>query len=153
MNTQNVIRELHTLLGHGLLAINQCFLHARMLKHHKVMRLADVTYRRSIDNMKHADQIVERIVQLGGLPSIPATNAFTSGADVVAILHADIVLERGAQAILNTARAEVDKAQDSQTSSLLLDVQKSSQEHLAFLEEQEHRLAAMGLADYLKTML
>ncbi len=149
----DIIRHLNTILRNELTGINQYFLHARVLKHWGYMKLADVEYKESIDEMKHADVLVQRILFLGGLPNLQDLGKVLVGETVEEILNADLKLELAARQDLKTAITLCENREDYVTSHMLEAIQKSEEEHIDFLNTQLRLLASMGLSAYLQTIV
>lgn len=154
MNTDpDIIRHLNIILRNELTGINQYILHARLLKHWGFMKLADVEYKESIDEMKHADVLIERILFLGGLPNLQDLGKLLVGENVEEVLQSDLKLELQAREDLRTAITLCENKEDYVTSHLLEDIQKSEEEHIDFLRKQLNLLSAMGLPSYLQTIV
>src|ERR1700756_4931510 len=107
-----VIEHLNTTLTNELTAINQYFLHARILQHWGVTKLGKYEYRESIDEMKHADRVIQRVLFLGGLPNVQRLNQVGIGETVDEILKADLALEEKAQGDLRAAIAYCESVRD-----------------------------------------
>lgn len=129
-------RHLNVALKYTLTAINQHFLHARMLKHQGQMPLADREYRESIDTMRHADRLVERILDLGGLPNLQELASLSIGHTPPEMLRANLVLEQQAVKDLDAAVASAAETGDEASGSVLAAVRKSAGERVQFLEQQ-----------------
>src|ERR1700749_1061214 len=113
-----VVENLNLVLRNELTAINQYFLHARMLRHWGVSKLAKHEYEESIDEMKHADKLIERILFLGGLPNLQYLDKLLIGEDVEEIIACDLRLEEKALADLRPAIKHVEEVQDYGTRDL-----------------------------------
>lgn len=145
MENLTVVAALNAVLGNGLAAINQYFLHARILKHQKVLPLADTKYKLSIDKMKYADQLVERILQLGGVPAVYAAEALAIGSNVEQILQADLALEATTQQALQSAMVVAETARDTYTFTLLSTIYSNGEQHIECIQKQQALLHQLGL--------
>ncbi len=145
-----VIAHLNAALKNELTAINQYFLHARMLRHWGVTKLGKKEYEESIDEMKHADRLVDRILFLGGLPNLQDLGKLLIGEDVTEILECDLRLEQQAMPELRDAIACCETVRDYISRELLEDVLESEEEHVDFLETQFDMIKRMGLENYIQ---
>lgn len=150
---KEIIQSLNRVLKNELTGINQYFLHARMLKHMGFMKLADVEYKESIDEMRHADQLVERVLFLGGLPNLQDIGKLLIGEHVEEILRCDLKLEQRAHEDLKAAITLAEGKEDYVTSDLLQHIQKGEEEHVLFLETQLRLIQTMGINAYLQTQV
>jgi bacterioferritin len=145
-----VIAHLNTALKNELTAINQYFLHARMLRHWGVTKLAEHEYKESIDEMKHADRLIERILFLGGLPNLQDLDKLLIGEDVTELLECDLKLEMMAMPPLRDAIADCEKVRDYISRELLEDILESEEEHVDFLETQFDLIKRIGIENYIQ---
>src|ERR1700754_2876292 len=127
-----VVEHLNTQLTNELTAINQYFLAARILDHWGVTKLGEREYEESIDEMKHADELIQRILFLGGLPNVQRLNNVNVGETVEEILNADMQLEEKALSDLREAIAYCESVRDFVSRDLLLKILDSEEDHVDF---------------------
>ena len=140
-----VIGHLQAQLKNELTAINQYFLHFRMLKHWGFDKLAKIEYEESIGEMKHADLLMDRIFMLDGLPNLQDLAKLQVGEDVPEILECDLRSERGAQATVKEGIAYCESVRDYVSRALLEDILKDTEEHIDYLETQLELVERVGL--------
>ncbi|MBX7198254.1 MAG: bacterioferritin [Rhodospirillaceae bacterium] len=145
-----VIKHLNAALKNELTAINQYFLHSRMLKDWGISRLAEYEYKESIDEMKHADMLIARILFLEGLPNLQDLGKLMIGENVKEILSCDLELERLAMPPLRAAIAHCEKVADYVSRELFEDILESEEEHVDFLETQLDMIERVGLPNYIQ---
>ena len=145
-----VIDFLNEALKNELTAINQYFLHYRLLDHWGVRRLAKFEYGESIDEMKHADKLAERILFLDGLPNFQLLGRLKIGESVEEVLKADLALENEAIPLLRDGIAHCESVRDYVSRDLLADILENEEEHVDILEKQFDMIARMGLQNYIQ---
>ena len=151
--SKKVIDVLNDVLSGELVGINQYFLHAKMCKNWGFLRIAEVDYQESIDEMKHANQLVERILFLEGLPNLQKLGRVRIGQTVPEQLALDRELEVDAVARLNRVIALCVAESDNTSRDLLEDLLESEEEHLDWLETQLGLLKQLGEKPYLAEQL
>jgi bacterioferritin len=148
-----VIQHLQAQLRNELTAINQYFLHYRILKHWGFGKLAKKEYEESMGEMKHADRLMERILVIEGLPNLQDLGKLMVGENVPEILDCDLRSERGAQATVKEGIAHCEAVRDYVSRELLEDILEDTEEHIDYLETQLDVLAKVGLQNYLQSQM
>ena len=148
-----VIEHLNKALYNELIAINQYFLHAKMLKNWGLKELAEHEYHESIDEMKHADKLSERILFLDGLPNFQNLGKLRIGESPVEILKADLALEMDALPTLKEAIAYCEQVGDYVSRELFADILESEEEHIDWIETQLDLVARLGEQNYLQSKI
>ena len=145
-----VIDYLNQALTNELTAVNQYWLHYRLLNHWGVKKLAEFERHESIDEMKHADRLADRILVLDGLPNFQAIGRLKIGETVEEILRADLALELEAIPLLKDAIAHSESVRDFVSRELFADILANEEEHVDTLETQFEMIARMGLENYVQ---
>lgn len=146
---KEIVDALNEVLTAELTAINQYFLHAKMMENWGYHRLYKKVYHESIDEMKHADEVIERILYLDGVPNVQRLGRVRIGEQVEEMFRADIALEEEAIPRLNNAIALCREKGDNGTRHLLEAILVDEEEHLDWLEAQLHLIGEVGLQGYL----
>ena len=148
-----VLKHLNKALGNELVAINQYFLHSRMFQDWGLNKLADKEYEESIDEMKHADQLVQRILFLEGLPNLQSLGKLFIGENTREMLECDLQLEMIACPDLRAGIAYCESVQDYATRDLLNSILVSEEEHVDWLESQLGLIDRVGIENYQQSMI
>jgi bacterioferritin len=148
-----IIAHLNRVLRNELTAINQYFLHSRMFGNWGLERLQEHEYRESIDEMKHADKLVERILFLEGLPNLQELGRLMIGETVPEMIECDLKLEHAAHKDLKTAIADCEQTGDYVSRELFEDILESEEEHIDWLETQLDLIQRVGLENYSQTQM
>jgi bacterioferritin len=145
-----VIEFLNKALTNELTAINQYWLHYRMLANWGVARLAEFERHESIDEMKHADRLADRVLFLDGLPNFQRIDSLKIGENVEEILKSDLALELEAIPLLRDAIQHCESVRDYASRELFEDILENEEQHVDFLETQFDLIARMGLQNYIQ---
>jgi bacterioferritin len=148
-----VIELLNKALGNELIAINQYFLHAKMYKDWGMTNLAEYEYHESIDEMKHADMLVDRILFLEGLPNLQDLGALRIGEDTKEMLECDLALEHDALPDLKEGVAYAESINDYVSRDLFNKILESEEEHVDWLETQLGLIDKMGIQNYIQAQI
>jgi bacterioferritin len=147
---KKVIEILNAVLKNELTAINQYFLHSRMLGNWGVARLAAYEYKESVDEMRHADALIERILFLEGLPNLQDLGKLLIGEDVREMLDCDLKLEMDAMPVLRDGIAHCESVRDYVSRNLLREILAGEEEHVDFLETQFDLITRIGMENYVQ---
>ena len=148
-----IIEFLNQALKNELTAINQYFLHSRMLKDWGVSKLGEYEEKESIEEMHHADWLIERILFLGGLPNLQDLGKLRIGESVEEILKCDLALEHDAIPLLRDAMEYAEKSRDYVSRDLLKDILESEEEHVDWLETQLGLIDRVGIQNYQQSQM
>jgi bacterioferritin len=148
-----VIRHLNKVLFNELTAINQYFLHAKMYRNWGYKELAEHEHKESIDEMKHADRLIERVLFLDGLPNLQSLGKLLIGETPVEAIQCDLKLEMAAHVDLKAAIAYCESSSDYASRELFAQIIESEEEHIDWLETQLGLIAQLGEVNYLQTKL
>lgn len=148
-----VIKHLNTALGNELTAINQYFLHARMFRDWGLKSLGEKEYEESIDEMKHADKLVERILFLEGLPNLQEIGKLMIGENAVECLRCDLKLENAALPPLREGIAHCESVGDYTSREILEDILENEEEHVDWLETQLALVDKLGEKNWLQSQV
>jgi bacterioferritin len=148
-----VLEYLNAQLKNELTAVNQYFLHYRMLKHWGFERMAKHEYEESIEEMKHADRLIARILMLDGLPNLQDLGKLFVGENAIEVLECDLKLERASQVVLKDAIAHCESVRDYVSREILDDILDATEEHIDHLETQVELVGKVGEQNYLQSQM
>jgi bacterioferritin len=149
----NVIRLLNTQLTNELSAINQYFLHARMYRHWGLEKIGKKEYEESIGEMKHADNLINRILMLEGLPNLQALHKLMIGESTPEMLQADLKLELMSQQTVKDGVVACETAGDFVSREVFREILQDTEEHIEWLETQIELIDKIGLQNYLQSQM
>lgn len=150
---KQVIQQLNRQLTRELTAINQYFLHARMYRQWGFKRLGEREYDESIEEMKHADALVERILMLEGLPNLQDLGKLGIGENAEEMLRADLELERGSQVSLKEGVALCESLKDYVSREILEHILDDTEDHVDWIETQLELIGKVGIQNYLQSQM
>ena len=150
---RKVIDHLNAVLTNELTSINQYFLHSRMFRNWGLEKLGRHEHEESVDEMKHADRLIERILFLEGLPNLQQLNKLLIGEDVKEALECDLKLEMGALPMLKSGIAYCESVADYVSRELFEDILDSEEDHIDWIETQLDLIAKIGIENYLQSQM
>lgn len=151
--SQKVIDALNSVLTRELTAINQYFLHARMLQNWGLEKLGVLEYKASIDEMKHADELIKRILFLEGLPNLQKLDKLDIGQTLEEVIAADLKVEYIAIPLLKDCIKVCEEERDYVSRDLFESILASEEEHIDWLETQQELISKVGLQNYMQSQI
>ena len=150
---RNIIRMLNSVLTNEVTAVNQYFLHARMIDNWGFKRLGKIVYDESIGEMKHADALIKRILFLDGLPNLQDLNKLALGETVAECMAADLALEVAGRVTVVAGIKQCEEVQDYNSREILERILEDTEEHIDFLETQLGLVDQVGVQNYLQSQM
>ena len=150
---RDIIKLLNTVLTNELTAVNQYYLHARMLQNWGLERMGKVVYEESIEEMKHADKLIKRVLFLDGLPNMQDLHKLAIGENIGEVFKADLSLELNGRTTLVAGVAQCEAARDFVTREILVSILEDTEDHIDFLETQLTLLNSLGEQNYLQSAM
>ena len=150
---KNVIKHLNVVLKNELTAINQYFLHARMFKDWGFEKLNEIEYKESIEEMQHADKLINRVLFLNGLPNLQELGELLIGENVKEAFEGDLKLEYDGRTDLVAAIAHCENVQDYVSRELFEEILENEEEHIDWLETQISLIGSVGLENYMQSYM
>ena len=150
---KQIVRLLNKVLPYELTSINQYFLHARMFKNWGLEGLNHKEYKKSIKDMKQADELIERILFLEGLPNLQHLERLRIGENTAEMLQCDLDLETDQVALLREAIAECEKASDFISRDILTEILEDEEEHIDWIEAQQYLIENISIEKYMQSMI
>ncbi|MGD9860180.1 bacterioferritin [Marinobacterium iners] len=148
-----LVQQLNRVLTLELTSINQYFLHARIFRNWGLERLNHKAYKKSILDMKQADRLIERILFLEGLPNLQHLERLRIGEDTEEMLQGDLSLETDQIALLRDVIAQCEAGGDYVSRKMLVDILEEEEEHLDWIETQQHLIREVGIQNYLQSAI
>jgi len=147
---KKIIAHLNVVLKNELTAVNQYFLHSRLLEDWGATKMAAHEYKESIEEMHHADEVIKRIIFLEGMPNLQSLGKINIGENIVEILKADLALEEEAIPALKEGIKDCEDLQDYVTRDILLKILADEEDHVDTIETQLHMIETQGLENYIQ---
>ncbi len=151
--SQTIIDALNSVLTKELTAINQYFLHSRMLQNWGLEKIGKLEYEASIDEMKHADMVIKRILFLEGLPNLQKLDKLKIGQNITEVIEADLEVEYSAVPHLKKCIQQAEAEHDYTSRDLFLHILKSEEHHVDWLETQRDLIKAVGVQNYMQSQM
>ena len=152
-SSKETLLNLNNVLANELIAINQYFLHARMFRNWGLEQLNKADYKRSIEVMKNADKIIERILFLEGLPNVQHLGRLRIGQHSAEMIQANLKFELNSLTTIKTAIAHCEQSQDYVSRDMLEDILEDQEEQIDWLEAQQYLIEHSGIENYLQTQM